>query len=287
MARFYSARVHDNDDPDRVGRLLLEIPGLLGDGGITSDWIEPLITPGAGPNASGLIWLPPVDALVIVEVEQDGPSPALRWLGSKLGNVNTLPAFLAGNYPRRTGFTSTNGTGTVALDADVGWFVVVDQEDDPEGIQHFAHLARRGAFQVGLADGSSLLFDGTGYAVVTAGGHLLQLDDGTPQIAIVHKDGVELITMGDGVLKLNGTAIQLSGGSIELGDGASPALHPYPLMLTLLAALSGLAAEIAAVGAGIPAGLAVPTPNAIAFQADAATSLATGAPFLSTLVKGS
>ena len=286
MAKYFSARVHDNADPDQRARLTLEVPGLLGEDGIWPDWIEPRIVPGAGPNASGLVWIPPVDALVVVELDDEGPSPRLRWLGSELGNVNTLPAFLAGNYPGRAGFTSPTGSGTVAIDDDAGVFAVVDDEASPAGLQHLLHLGRRGAFQVGLAPGGSILFDASGFAVVSSGGHLLQLDDDTPQIAIVHKDGVELITLGGGVTKINGTAIQISGGAIEWSTGVTPPLDPYLLSLALLGAISGLASEIAAVGAGIPAGLAIPTPNAIQWPIDVATSLATGAPFLSTLIKG-
>ena len=54
-SRYYTAVVNDNADPDQLGRLMLEIPGLLDDpsdegDAIWPDWIEPRLGGGASPE---------------------------------------------------------------------------------------------------------------------------------------------------------------------------------------------------------------------------------------------
>jgi hypothetical protein len=118
---YFTATVVDNLDPDELGRLSLIIPGITGADDPHPDWIPPRVTPGAGP-ASGWFYVPPVDAVVVVELDAGG---ALRWTGGTWGAVNTIPEFLADNYPRRSGFTSPEGGHTFALDEDDGAYVLV------------------------------------------------------------------------------------------------------------------------------------------------------------------
>jgi hypothetical protein len=112
--RYYSAIVMDPDDPEQRGRLKLEIPEILGAGRTHPEWIHRRLP--AGPGACGLLFLPPVNSIVSV-LEDLG---RLRWEGAELGDVNSLPAALADNYPARSGFSSPNGQQVLALDDSDG-----------------------------------------------------------------------------------------------------------------------------------------------------------------------
>lgn len=113
----YSATVQDRQDPEELGRLRLVIPGLLGTDDAHPDWIRPRVPGGAGADACALFFIPAEGSLVIVEEDDTG---GLRWQGSELGAVNTLPAILSENYPARSGFTSPEGAQGLALDEDEG-----------------------------------------------------------------------------------------------------------------------------------------------------------------------
>jgi hypothetical protein len=93
--------------------------------------------------------------------------------------------------------------------------------------------------------------------------------------------------MEDGnITKLGGGNIQIAGSTIEMGGGTTPPVHPYPLMLTLLAALKLLADDVVACGLAIPAGAPYTAVNATAFSVNAATSIASGLPYLSKRIYG-
>jgi hypothetical protein len=112
VSRYYTATVRDNDDDDKRGKLQLVIPELTGPDDPYPEWVEPRIVAG-GPDAVALFWLPPVDAIVIVEADDGG---GLRWLGSTVGDLHSLPAPILQGYPLVSGMTSQTGKHAVYLD---------------------------------------------------------------------------------------------------------------------------------------------------------------------------
>lgn len=116
MSRYYTATVQDNDDPDKAGKLQLVIPELTGPDDPHPDWIEARIVAG-GPDAVALFWLPPNNAIVIVEADDGG---GLRWLGSTVGDVHTLPQAVVAGYPLVAGLTDPTGAHAVWLDGNEG-----------------------------------------------------------------------------------------------------------------------------------------------------------------------
>lgn len=109
---WYSAIVVDNADPDQRGRLRLRIPGLLGPDAIAPDWIPARVVGGAHGRAVGLWWCPPVDAIVLVEVD----GPRIVWSGGEVSGSTKLPDALLDGYPRRAGLTSPKGNSAIVLD---------------------------------------------------------------------------------------------------------------------------------------------------------------------------
>jgi hypothetical protein len=97
----YRARVSDNGDPYKLGRLKLTIPDVLGDN--TSGWALPAfplaaagLTPGSGV---GLFLVPPTDAWVWAEFEHGDPDKPI-WTGCFFpADATALAATLASLAP--------------------------------------------------------------------------------------------------------------------------------------------------------------------------------------------
>ena len=97
------------------------------------DWVPGRFAGGVGaPIGTGLFWIPPNGSLVQVEVEGNDPN-TLRWLGGTIGDVQSPPPFLLGNYPRRAGWSAPQGGSLMSLDDDGGAFILVRDADDEDG----------------------------------------------------------------------------------------------------------------------------------------------------------
>lgn len=85
----YRGNVVNNVDPLQRGRLLVQVPDVLG---LTpSSWAEPCV-PLAGPPGPpmGVYLVPPPGAGVWVEFEQGDPNHPI-WVGCRWGNASDLP----------------------------------------------------------------------------------------------------------------------------------------------------------------------------------------------------
>jgi uncharacterized protein involved in type VI secretion and phage assembly len=84
----YRATVIENVDPEQIGRILVEVPDVLG---LTpSSWAMPCV-PAAGIQ-SGLFIVPPIGSGVWIEFEQGDPDYPI-WTGGFWGLVADVPVF--------------------------------------------------------------------------------------------------------------------------------------------------------------------------------------------------
>lgn len=85
----YRGTVINNIDPNFVGRLLVEVPDVLGP--VPSSWAEPC-TPLAGPTGPpmGMYVVPPIGAGVWVEFEHGDPNYPV-WVGCRWGAASDIP----------------------------------------------------------------------------------------------------------------------------------------------------------------------------------------------------
>jgi len=81
----YDGVVTDRNDPKKIGRVRIRVPGLIADPGV---WALPIGMPGAGSAAKGLFFVPEVGAEVAVFF--------------KMGDVDH-PRYLAGAWGRPSG----------------------------------------------------------------------------------------------------------------------------------------------------------------------------------------
>ena len=87
----YRGIVEDNEDPERLGRLRLRVPSVLG-ASVVTGWALPC-APSGGQANQGLLWIPERGAGVWVEFEE-GDLEFPIWVGtfwSKPGGESELP----------------------------------------------------------------------------------------------------------------------------------------------------------------------------------------------------
>src|SRR5215469_3057919 len=82
----YRGLVVENIDPEQIGRVLLQVPDVLGE--IPSSWAMPCV-PAAGIQ-SGQFIVPPIGSQVWVEFEQGDPDYPI-WTGGFWGLVAEVP----------------------------------------------------------------------------------------------------------------------------------------------------------------------------------------------------
>jgi hypothetical protein len=84
----YRGLVVENIDPEQIGRVLVQVPDVLGE--IPSSWAMPCV-PSAGIQ-SGCFIVPPIASQVWVEFEQGDPDYPI-WTGGFWGLVADVPIF--------------------------------------------------------------------------------------------------------------------------------------------------------------------------------------------------
>lgn len=110
----YAGIVIDNVDPLFKGRLLVEVPGVLGAG--PSSWAEACV-PLAGPTgvAMGVYLVPPIGAGVWVEFAQGDPERPI-WVGCRWGSAADLPELALAGLPETPSIVfQTATTNTIAI----------------------------------------------------------------------------------------------------------------------------------------------------------------------------
>jgi hypothetical protein len=93
----YRGTVLNNVDPDMRGRLMLNVPDVLGL--IPSSWAEPVV-PLAGPSGPpmGIYFVPPPGTGVWVEFEHGDPDYPI-WCGCRWGAQSGLPSNATAGNP--------------------------------------------------------------------------------------------------------------------------------------------------------------------------------------------
>ncbi len=115
----YRGVVVDNQDPEMIGRVLAQVPDVLGEA--TSSWALPCV-PFAGP-ASGFFCVPAVGAAVWVEFEQGDPDYPI-WSGGFWGAAAEVPPLA---------ITLAPGIQTIVLQSVGGNTFLISDSPDPGG----------------------------------------------------------------------------------------------------------------------------------------------------------
>ncbi len=109
----YRGTVIENIDPEQIGRVLLQVPDVLGE--IPSSWAMPCV-PVAGIQ-SGIFAVPPIGSQVWVEFEQGNPDYPI-WTGGFWGLVASVPVLATAPPaipPGQNILLQTSGQNTLLL----------------------------------------------------------------------------------------------------------------------------------------------------------------------------
>jgi uncharacterized protein involved in type VI secretion and phage assembly len=110
----YRGVVINNLDPMQLGRLMIQVPDVLGL--IPSTWAEPCV-PLAGPTGPpmGVYLVPPIGAGVWVEFEQGDPSYPI-WVGCRWGSQADIPPLASAGLPTSPNIVlQTAGQNTLVI----------------------------------------------------------------------------------------------------------------------------------------------------------------------------
>jgi hypothetical protein len=272
--KLYEAVVLDGvPEPDLPGHVKAQIPELYADA--EYPYLIPPLYPG--PSLGGWQSVPSAGEGIAV-IDLGGGS--FRWIGT----LDTAAA-IGANPAGRVGARSKDGRHSIIIDDTYGVQFAV--QDDAADEMQFVRIDPDGTIQINTALGHTFLMqtDDELVHLQTPGGNILQMS--TDGIMMVHSDGVASMELKSGdIATLGGTVVQISGGSIELGDGSIPPTNPYILSLSFMADLALLCADVIAIGAAIPTMSPYVATNAASMSGKIGSSLGAGAPYLSTRIYG-
>jgi uncharacterized protein involved in type VI secretion and phage assembly len=221
----YRGFVVSNEDPDKLGRVQLRIPSVLGDQ--TSAWALPCL-PFGGLPAQGLFSVPEVDAQVWVEFEE-GDLRRPIWTGTFWQQPSDTPPDAQKSPPT-----------TRLLQTPSGHVLQFDDEEGQERIRLFHKggsevlLDEQGSISLTDAQGQRLALDASAGTVVAEDGrgNALTLQASGVTIEDMNGNRIELAAAG---IKVSATRIVLDGTQVLLGgDGGEPVIKGSSF-LTLLA----------------------------------------------------
>jgi hypothetical protein len=150
----YRGTVVNNQDPQQLGRILAQVPAVLGEQ--VSSWALPCV-PFAGIQ-SGIFVVPPIGSSVWMEFEQGNPSFPI-WTGGFWSTAAQVPT--AALTP-----PATPPGQNIVLQTTVGAILLVsDAIGSPE----------TGGIQLHTPDGSSLIVNATGIYIDNAKGARITL----------------------------------------------------------------------------------------------------------------
>lgn len=224
--------VVDNQDPEKRARLLLRVPGLLGDQ--ITDWALPCL-PFGGVADQGFFSVPQVDAQVWVEFEE-GDIQRPIWTGTFWQQEADVPQEAALDEPT-----------TRVLKTPSGHILQFDDESGAEKIRlyHSAEaefsMDENGSIQLTDAGGASVTLDASAGEIVVedANGNTLTMSSSGTTVEDANGNKIEMAAAG---ITVEGQQVVVKGSTVMLaGQGGEPIIkgqsfltlfathmHPHP-----------------------------------------------------------
>lgn len=191
----YRGKVVDNDDPEKLGRLKLSVPSVLGPEVVTG-WAVPCVPYGGGPNR-GFFFIPEVGDGVWVEFEAGDLSWPI-WVGTYWAKPSD-PETPRPNDPDGTEQGDVQAPPTCKIIKTVKGHTL--QFEDADG------------------DERIVLYEATHGHVVTLDADGVTITDATGNSIEMREDSFKLISKVAFTLDASGQAITLIGDTIDLNKG--------------------------------------------------------------------
>jgi len=188
----YRGFVLDNADPENRGRIIAEVPSILGNA--ATPWALPCL-PFGGMTDHGLFVVPQVGAQVWVEFEEGNLAYPI-WVGTFWQDPNDVPES-----------AGENAETSVMLKTPGGHILHLDDKTDAEAIS-LSH-----------SSGATFLIDETGSVAITdQNGGSVKVDADSQEIAIEDTNGNRLLMSSSGTIieDSNGNVVEMSGAKITV-----------------------------------------------------------------------
>ncbi|GAB3255263.1 phage baseplate assembly protein V [Chitinimonas naiadis] len=220
----YRGFVVDNNDPQKLGRLKVMVPALLGDQ--STDWALPCL-PCGGIADQGFICLPDVGAQLWVEFEGGNLSTPI-WTGTFWQQASDVPAELADQTTTRLWKTTAGHV-----------FLLEDKEGD-EHIQLLhsgganLDIDPKGTLAITDQNGARVTLDAENNQVIVedANGNSLTMSSSGTTVEDANGNKLEMAAAG---ITVKGTKIVVDGQQVMLGGEGGEPLIKGQSFLTLFA----------------------------------------------------
>jgi uncharacterized protein involved in type VI secretion and phage assembly len=189
----YRGLVVANDDPEKLGRLQVRVPQVLGDEVVTG-WAWPCVAFGGAPNQGGL-FVPEIGARVWVEFE-GGDIERPIWVGSLFGKSNGDTELPISNGPDGTETEVTAPPTRKIIKTSKGHTIQLEDKDGDELVLIVCRLDDEKRNVIAL--------DAQGIAIT-------QFIDGSKQNSVVLSDsGISLKDATDNEIQMTDSAFTIT-----------------------------------------------------------------------------
>ncbi len=224
----YRGEVVDNLDPEKRGRVRLHIPSVLGSE-MESHWAEPCL-PFGGLADQGLFMVPECGAEVWVEFEAGSINHPI-WTGTTWRREGDAPQEAADRSPHMRQLKTPSGQ--------------ILSFDDTEGEEQIRLFHPSNAELLINAEGTVQLTDAAGATLVmnSAGNASLEISDSNGNSIVCNASGTtvtdangnQIIMEGGGINITSSAAINISGGTVNVGGAGGEPIIKGQSFLSLFA----------------------------------------------------
>jgi uncharacterized protein involved in type VI secretion and phage assembly len=215
----YRGIVIDNEDPEKLGRLKVKIPSLLGNDVVTG-WAMPCL-PYGGAADQGFLAVPEVDAGVWVEFEA-GDLEYPIWVGTYWGKPGGESELPKPNQADGSEDSSVQDPPTrKIIKTKQGHTIQLEDKDGEEMVLIVeavnGQVIRMDQAGIEIDDGSNgnnVLLDSNGFKVEDKNGNNITLDS----------NGIKVEDKNSNVITMDSSSVTVKSSSIKIGDGASEPL---------------------------------------------------------------
>ena len=201
----YRGIVVDNDDPDRLGRLTLQVPSLLGENVVTG-WATPCV-PFGGAADQGFLFIPDLKAGVWVEFE-GGDLECPIWVGTYWSEPDSGSQTPKPQQDDGTEAAEVQSPPTrKIIKTGKGHTIQLEDNDGAESV-----LVQEGV------KGHKVLLDQKGITVTDAAGNIMEMAEPGTKLTDANGNTVEMTESGMKVTDLNGNVMELAQAGITLTD---------------------------------------------------------------------
>lgn len=214
----YRGLVVDNADPERLGRMRLRVPSVLGNEVVTG-WALPC-APYGGMRDQGFLFVPEIGAGVWVEFEE-GDLEFPIWVGtfwSRPGGESELPRPDGDvqDPPTQKIIKTVKGHTIQLEDAEGEEKIVIRHKDDS-----YVSIDKNGSVIIGNKNGSTIVLNASDENLMLVEQHGNVISMNADGVTVANADGSAAVELGSELARLIAKNIILQGSSVAVGAGAT------------------------------------------------------------------